>query len=96
MNVDTLLETTVLYFRCKKIQSILLPFSWYKGQIQYISKTHDKNIVKTVFNKLLKKSIITKVKHHKSTYYIFNPYQHRVHIEAGFNVRRKSHKLCFN
>ena len=59
MNVDTLLETTVLYFKVKKIQNTLLPFSWYKKQIQYISKIHDENIVRMVT--LFKSRTYTKV-----------------------------------
>lgn len=94
MNVDTLLETTVLYFKVKKVQNTLLPFSWYKKQIQYISKIHDESIVRMVFNKLLKKNILHKFKHRKSTFYIFNPYI-RLHIQAAFNVQKKACRVSF-
>jgi len=96
MNVDTLLETTTLYFKIKKIENMLLPFSWYKKQIKYISKIEDESIVRMVFNKLLKKNIINKIKHYKSTFYIFNPYQHRFYIQTCFNVQKKACKIHFD
>ena len=96
MNVDLLLQTTILYLKCKKIQKLLLPYSWYKNQIRYISKIQDEKIIRLVFNKLLKKDIINRFKHHKSTFYIFNPYQQRFNIYTDFNITKQDRKIYFN
>ena len=82
MNIDSFSEIVILYLKYKKITTNeYYPYSWYKAQIKFITNLNTEDMIRFVFNKLIKKNKILLVKHFNSTFYIFNPYE----IDIKFN-----------
>lgn len=97
MNVDSLAEITMIYFKYKKINiKQFFPYSWYKTQIKYICKIDDEKFIRVIFDKMIKKEYLNKIKNGKSTYYIFNPYREKITYRPDVKIQFINKKFRLN
>ena len=76
MNIHNIIKTCILYFKIKKYDRMTVqPFKWYAGQIRFLTKIDDKKFIRLIFDKLVKKNKLVKIKRGKSTLYYFDPYE---------------------
>jgi hypothetical protein len=82
MNVQNITNTIILYFKIKKLDTKpYFNYKFYSKEIRTITKINDKDTIRLIFNELLKKKALTKIKVLKSTFYYFDPYQNRLNHE---------------
>ena len=92
MDIENYSQIITLYFKVKRIQNINgYSYSWYKNEIINIIKKNDDKLIRNIFNYLVKKKIVHKLKVNKSLFYIFNPFTNNINKEDV--IIKKNKKL---
>lgn len=76
MNITNICDALILHFKLKKYDNNQAhPYKWYALQIKGFANIEDKGFIRLIFNKLLKRNVLDKIKRNKSTLYYFRPYK---------------------
>ena len=97
MNIYNLTDTMIIYFKIKRYDNFPpQTFKFFANEIRYITKLTDKELIRSIFNKILKKKKIIKIKKKKSTFYVFDPYNIRFNKNNEFIENEKKLTVFFD
>ena len=95
MDYERLIQLTVSYFKYKNyndFQTYSNQFNWWKRVIGYVCGVTDRAVIRSLFDRLVKRGFLKKGKRGKSTFYMFDAHDEY----EQFVPKRPSLKVTFD
>ena len=78
MDYERLVRLTVSYFKYKNYNDFEsysnLKYNWWRRVIGFVCGLSDRVVIRSLFDRLVKRGVLKQIKKGKSTYYVFDVY----------------------
>lgn len=95
MDQERLINLAITYYKLNNYNDFgrysNLRYSYWRQSLSYVCGITDSSVLRAIFNKMVKRNILKKVKYQQMTFYVFDIYD-----EHNFHEHKCSFKMTFN